>query len=147
MLSKPIESMHVKLFHLLLYKKLNIIRECSILNEHIIHGGDSAKRMLLVLFNSVLQNTCVPNDWQTSIIIPIYKVKGKTKSDPSSYRSIALIPVVSRLFENLILGRIVKFLKTNFVNLPNPQQQGFQPNLSCLTTALRLLYKKLSCIT
>ena len=36
------------------------------------------------------------------------------------------------------MGRIVKFLKTNYVNFPNPQQQGFHPNLSCLTTAFAL---------
>jgi len=80
-----------------------------ILNEHIIQVGESTKQMLLMLFNSVLQ---------TSHIIPIYKGKGKAKSDPSSYRPISLIPVVSKLFEKLILS--------------------FQPNLNCLTTAFAL---------
>ena len=109
-----------------------------ILNEHIIHGGESNKQILLMLFNSVLRSTRVPDDWQTSIIIPIYKGKGKAKSDPSSYRPISLIPVVSKLFEKLILSRIAKFLQLNSVEFPNPQQQGFQPNLSCLTTAFAL---------
>jgi len=109
-----------------------------ILNEHIIHGVESTKQILLILFNSDLRSTRVPDDWQTSIIIPIYKGKGKAKSDPSSYRPISLIPVVLKLFENLILSRIAKFPQLNSVDFPNPQQQGFQPNLSCITTAFAL---------
>jgi len=62
-----------------------------------------------------------------SIIVPVYQGKGKAKSDPSSYRPISLIPVVSTLFKKLYS-----------VDCPNPQQQGFQPNLSCLTTAFAL---------
>ena len=96
-----------------------------ILNEHLIHGGESVKKLLLLLFNSVAQNACVPDDWQTSIIIPIFKGKGKEKSDPSSNRPISLIPVISKLFEKVILNRITRFLKTTSVNFPNPQQQGF----------------------
>ena len=110
----------------------------SILNEHIIYGGTAAKSLLLMLFNSVLRFSRVPDDWQTSIVVPIYKGKGKPKSDPSSYRPISLIPVLSKLFEKLILFRIDKFLKTSSINFPNAQQQGFQPSLSCLTTAFAL---------
>jgi len=66
------------------------------LNEHLLNGGDSIKQMLLLLFNSVLQSAQVPDGWQTSIIIPIYKGKGKDKTDPSSYRPISLIPVVAK---------------------------------------------------
>jgi len=100
-----------------------------ILNEHVIHGGESAKHMLLMLFNTVLQRTRVSDDWQMSIIIefPVYQGKGKDKSDPSSYRTISLIPVISTLFKKLYS-----------VDYPYPQQQGFQPNLSCLTTAFAL---------
>jgi len=53
-----------------------------ILNEHLIHGGESVKRLLLLLFNSVAQNAYVQDDWQTSIIIPIYKGKDREKADP-----------------------------------------------------------------
>ena len=55
-----------------------------ILNKHLIHGGAALNDLLLSLFNSVLKHTSVPEGWQTSIIIPIYKGKGKDKNDPSS---------------------------------------------------------------
>ena len=73
----------------------------GLLNEHLLNGGDSIKQMLLLLFNSVLRSAQVPDGWQTSIIIPIYKGKGKDKTDPSSYRPISLIPVVAKLFEKV----------------------------------------------
>jgi len=42
------------------------------------------------------------------------------------------------LFEKVILHRIHKFLTLNSIDFPNKQQQGFQSNLSCLTTAFAL---------
>jgi len=110
----------------------------SLFNEHIIYCGRYVRLLILALLNSVIQHNRVPDDWQTTMIIPIYKGKGKDKTDPDSYRPIFLIPVVSKLFEKVILNRVYKFLHINMVNFPNPQQQGFQSNLSYLTTAFAL---------
>ena len=71
-----------------------------------------------------------------NIINPIYNGKGKAKSDPSSYRPISLIHVVSKLFEKLIQSRNAKFLQLNSVDFPNSQQQGFQPVLALQETVL-----------
>ena len=56
------------------------------LNEHIIHAGPVCASALVTLFNSVLHYEKVPINWQTSILIPLYKGKGKPKDNPSSYR-------------------------------------------------------------
>jgi len=101
----------------------------GILNEHLLNGGDSKKQMLLILFNSVLQSAQVPDGWQTSISIPIFKGKGEDKTDPSTYRPFSLIPVVAKLFVKVVLNRITSYLKSNLVDFPNSQQQGFQPGL------------------
>jgi len=71
----------------------------SLLNEHIIHGGRYVRLLILALFNSVTKHNRVPDDWQTSVIISIYKGKGKDKTDPARYQPISLIQVVSKLFE------------------------------------------------
>ena len=54
------------------------------------------------MFTSIVMHfTCLSfqDDWRTSIIFPIYKSKGKEKSDHSSYHPILLILVISKLFE------------------------------------------------
>jgi len=79
------------------------------------------KTNVLLLFNLVLQNAQVPNRWQTSIVIPIYKGKGQDKTDPSRYRSISLIPVVAKLIKKVVLHRITTYLKSNIVDFPNSQ--------------------------
>ena len=110
----------------------------SLFNEHIIHCGRYVRLLILALFNLVIKHNRVPDDWQTSVITPIDKGKGKDKIDPASNRHISLIPVNSKLFEKAILNRVNNFLHINMVNFPNPQQQGFQSDLSCLTTAFAL---------
>jgi len=72
---------------------------------------------------------------QTSIVIYIYKGKGNGKTDPSSYTPISLLSIISKLWEKVILRRVNSFLT---LNSPKYQQQGFQHNLSCLTTAFAL---------
>jgi len=79
-------------------------------------------------------------NWQDilGLVFPIYNGKGKDKTDPVSDRPVSLIPAVSKLFEKVILNRVNRFLHTDEVNFPNSQQQGFQSNLSCLTTSFAL---------
>jgi len=52
--------------------------------------------------NGILKESCIPEDWKSSVVLPIYKCKG----DPvecGSYRGIELLEcamkVVERIFE------------------------------------------------
>ena len=51
------------------------------------------------IHNLVLDTETYPNDWKQSIIVPIYKGKGKRKDDLDSYRPISLISVANCLSE------------------------------------------------
>ena len=60
---------------------------------------------LLDLCNDIVKEGCIPEDWKSSVILPIYKGKG----DPlecGSYRGIKLLEhamkVVERIFEHRI---------------------------------------------
>ena len=75
----------------------------SIQNEHIIHGGRKLAIALTQLFNRILQTESSPDSWRHSIIIPLYKCKGKNKSDPNSYRPVSLAPCLSKVFEKILL--------------------------------------------
>jgi len=64
------------------------------LYEHIIRVKQPIDMALAALFNSVLYFE-IPGQWKTSLLIPLYKRKGKDKSDPSSYIPVSLLPVLS----------------------------------------------------
>jgi len=64
---------------------------------------------LLDLCNDIVKEGCIPEDWKSSVILPIYKGKG----DPlecGSYRGIKLMEhamkVVERIFEHRIRQQI-----------------------------------------
>ena len=110
----------------------------SIQNEHIIHGDRKLAIALTQLFNRILQTENSPDSWRHSIIIPLYKGKGKNKSDPNSYMPVSLTPCLSKVFEKILLERMLYFVNEEKIPFPCPQQQGFQKQLSCITAAFNL---------
>ena len=117
-----------------------------ILNEHVIYGGDALYKSLTDLFNAILYHERIPDSWRESLIIPIYKGKGKDKSDPASYRPISLIPCFCKIFEKLLINRVQNFLSRENSSFPNIQQQGFQKQLSCITAAFNLQEPIFHCV-
>jgi hypothetical protein len=55
------------------------------------------------LFNLILATGSFPLQWASSLIVPIYK-KGD-KYNPSNYRGIALLPIMSKIFSKILLER------------------------------------------
>ena len=70
-----------------------------------------------------------PSIWKTSCIIPIHKMR-KPLDFPASFRSISLTFCVSRLFERIILIRLLFFLESN--SILSPRQAGFRRGRSTL---------------
>uniref|UniRef100_A0A8W8LQ95 Reverse transcriptase domain-containing protein n=1 Tax=Magallana gigas TaxID=29159 RepID=A0A8W8LQ95_MAGGI len=106
-------------------------------NEHLIFGGPRLFACISHLFNAVINIGRIPSIWKTDLIIPIYKGNNKTKSSPDSYRPIALLPCLMKLFEKILTLRIRDHVLPS-VSFPNPQQQGFQPKLGCITASFNL---------
>ena len=67
--------------------------------------------------------------WKTSSIILIHKM-GKPLDSPASFRPISLSSHVSKLFECIILSRLLFFLECNSVL--SPRQAGFRSGRSTL---------------
>ena len=97
-----------------------------------------SNRRTMCFFNSVLHHERTPAQWAKNVLVPIFKGKGKSKSDPGSYRPVSLMPCLSKLFEKIVLKRLNNALAIARPNFPNPQQQGFRKHLSCITTAFNL---------
>ena len=72
------------------------------------HLPRSGMDFLLHIFNLSWSSHSFPSIWKTSSIIPIHKM-GKPLDSPASFRSISLISCVSKLFERIILSRLLFF--------------------------------------
>ena len=90
---------------------------------------------LLHIFNLSWTLHFFSSIWKTSSIIPIHKM-GKPLDSPASFRSISLTSCVSKLFERIILSRLLFFLESNSILFP--RQAGFRPGRSTLDQILYL---------
>ena len=90
---------------------------------------------LLYIFNLSWSSHSFPSIWKTSSIIPIHMM-GKPLDSPASFPPISLTSCVSKLFEPIILSRLLFFLESN--SIFSPRQAGFRPERSTLDQILYL---------
>ena len=74
-----------------------------LLAEHIVHVAPSLIINLMLLFSLFLSHGYVPDAFSFGIIIPIVKDKFGDPSLLDNYRPITLSPVISKLFENVLM--------------------------------------------
>jgi ribonuclease HI len=89
---------------------------------------DTLLACLVKLFNQILTEGTIPEEWSEQLIIPIPK-PGKDPSRGASYRPIALSSCVSKMFEHLIKNRLEWFLE--HYQLLTHSQFGFRKSLCC----------------
>ena len=90
--------------------------------KELPHVGIKA---ITLIFNSILRTGYFPVQWKVSQIITILK-PGKPAEETSSYRPISLLPILSKLFENLFLTRLIPTLYEKRI-IPD-HQFGFRRN-------------------
>ena len=54
-----------------------------------------------------------PAAWQMSLMQPIYKGGNKSRADPASYRGIYLSSALAKLFEGILISRLIKFTENH----------------------------------
>ena len=65
---------------------------------------------LAKLFNMCLKESCFPDCWKVSSVVPVFKNVGE-RSTAKSYRPVSLLSVVSKVIEKLVNNRIVDHLE------------------------------------
>ena len=100
----------------------------------------SGMDFLLHIFNLSWLLHSFPSIWKTSSIIPIHKM-GKPLDSPASFRPISLTSCTSKLFERIILTRLLFFLQSN--SILSPRQAGFRPGRFTLDQIM-YLYQSIS---
>ena len=97
----------------------------SYLLKHII---DILHVPLCQLINISIRNGKFPEILKETVIIPIYK-KGN-KRDPENYRPIALVPILSKVYEHVINSQFCVYLEK--YKIISNQQYGFRKGLGTL---------------
>ena len=90
---------------------------------------------LLKIINTSLQNGQFPEPLKIAKLKPIHK--GGPKSDPSNYRPISVLPVLSKIIEKHITKHIFAYLSK--YDILHKSQSGFRKNHSCNTALISLL--------
>ena len=99
----------------------------------LMHLPRSGKDFLLHIYNLSWSLHFFPSIRKTSSVILIHKM-GKPLDSPAFFLPISLIFCVLKLFECIILSRLLFFLESNFIlSLP---QAGFHPGRSTLDQVL-----------
>ena len=66
--------------------------------------------ILAELFNKCLKESCFPDCWRVSSVVPVFK-NVRERSTAKNYRPVSLLSVVSKVFEKLVNNRIVDHLE------------------------------------
>ena len=101
----------------------------GISGEHLKFGGGLLITWITQLLNAILLLENVPPSFKAVNITPIYKGKGKDPLDPNNYRGIGVSNVFSKLFESLMLSRMLPELNSR--GFPLIQQTAYQQGISC----------------
>ena len=62
--------------------------------------------ILAELFNKCLNESCFPDCWKVSSVVPVFKKVGQ-RSTAKNSRPVSLLSVVTKVFERLVNNRIV----------------------------------------
>ena len=83
--------------------------------------------ILAELFNNCLKESCFPDCWKVSSVVPVFKNVGE-RSTAKNYHPVNLLSVVSKVFEKLANNRIVDHLEK--CGLFSDSQYGFRSSRS-----------------
>ena len=104
--------------------------------------GCTISHSLAELINKSIETGCFPDRLKLAKVFPVYK--SGSKSDPNNYRSISILPTISKIFERHINKHLMSYL--NKYSLIHETQSGFRPKHSCQTALVMLIDKWMSCI-
>ena len=125
--SKELEKIISKL------KKNKATDSDNLCSEHFINAIDCVKKPLSLLYTSLLVHGYMAQKMIKSEIIPVIKNKGKSVTDKSNYKPIAISTIVSKIFEYVLLNRLEPYLYTS------SNQFGFKVGLGTKLCVFSLL--------
>lgn len=97
---------------------------------------------IAALINKSLNVGKFPKQLKIAKVFPIFK--SGSKSDPSNYRPISILPTISKIFEKHVNKHLMGYL--NKYKLIHECQSGFRQKHSCQTALVKLIDQWMACI-
>jgi hypothetical protein len=107
-------------------------------NRALKHLPQRVVSLLVLIFNAIRLTHHFPSVWKHARVISILK-PGKDPALPSSYRPISLLDTISKLFEKILLARILHEVSEH--GLMRDEQFVFRPRHSTSLKLARLVEK------
>ena len=104
-------------------------------DEMLLNLPERGLEVLCKVFNRYWNEGIYPNEWKTSVLIPVPK-PGKPLSRIDSYRPIALTSAIGKLFERIIRERLNWALESR--RQLSSMQFGFRPKRGTIDYMLKL---------
>ncbi|KAK3880999.1 hypothetical protein Pcinc_014548 [Petrolisthes cinctipes] len=101
--------------------------------EMVKHLGVNGRGWLLSLLNKCATSLKIPKIWKRAKVVALLK-PGKDPTSPKSYRPISLLCTIYKLYEHMILARILPPVEEHL----SVDQAGFRPGCSCCSQVLNL---------
>jgi hypothetical protein len=96
-------------------------------NRALKHLPQRVILLLVPFFNAIFKTQSFPSAWKYARVISILK-PGKDPAQPASYRPISLIDTIGKVFEKILLRRILTEVSER--GLLRDEQFGFRPSHS-----------------
>ena len=96
--------------------------------------------MLAEFFNKCLKESCLPDCWKVSWVVPLFKNVGE-RSAAKNYHPVSLLSAVCKIFEKLVNNRIVDHLEK--CNLFSDFEYGFRSSRST-ADLLTVIYDRIA---
>ena len=81
--------------------------------------------ILAELFNKCLKESCFPDCWKVSSVVPVFRNVGE-RFTAKNYCSVSLLSVISKVFKKLVNNRVVGHLKLKTLSFMAPFIDGVQ---------------------
>ena len=107
----------------------------NISNKHIKYAKNVLTKPLTLLANQCLHTKIYPSQLKLSRVKPLFKRGDQSRF--CNYRTISLLPSLSKIFERVIFDQLLDYFTNN--NLLCLDQFGFRPGHSTELAALRMV--------
>lgn len=104
---------------------------------------EKALRLMTIIFNAILRTGIFPQKWKIAKIVMIPK-PGKSPNEVNSYRPISLLPIISKIFEKILLNKMKPLLEKAGA-IPD-HQFGFRQEHSTIEQVHRIVTVVNNCI-